>query len=100
MDFIRRQPKFNSQYRRWKFIAVCREVDEDVKSRYVSEQAQGKKGLVVKIDNYEIYALTWDDIFKSFELSHSFVLDKLKMDRDEIAKELQKKQKQIPQKLL
>jgi len=30
MDFIRKQPQFNSQHRRWKFISVCREVDEDV----------------------------------------------------------------------
>jgi len=88
MDFIRKQPQFNSQYRRWKFIAVCREVDEDVKSRYVAEEAHGKKGLVTKIDNYEVYALTWDDVFKSFELSHGFVLDKLKTDRAAIAEEL------------
>ncbi len=26
----------------------------------------------------KIYALTWDDVFKSFELRHSFILDKLK----------------------
>lgn len=89
MDFVRKQPQFNSQYRRWKFIAVCCEVDDDVKSRYVAHEAMGKKGLVSKIENYEIYALTWDDVFKSFELSHSFVLDKLKLDRDAIAKELQ-----------
>ena len=34
MDFVRKQPNFNSEYRRWKFIAVCKEVDEDVKGRY------------------------------------------------------------------
>lgn len=90
MDFIRKQPKFNSQYRRWKFIAVCREVDDDVKSRYVAEEAKGKKGLVTKIENYEVYALTWDDIFKSFELSHGFLLDRLKTDREAIAEELKK----------
>lgn len=42
----------------------------------------------MQADNYEIYALTWDDVFKSFELRHSFILDKLKMNREEIAKEL------------
>lgn len=30
MDFIRKQPQFNSQYRIWKFIAVCTEVDDDI----------------------------------------------------------------------
>lgn len=88
MDFIRKQPQFNSQRRNWKFIAVCREVDEDVKSRYIAHESLGKKGLVTKIENYEVYALTWDDVFHSFELSHSFILDKLKMDRESIAEEL------------
>ena len=88
MDFIRRQPKFNSQHRRWKFFAVCSEVDDDVKSRYAAQEAYGKKGLVTKIENYEIYALTWDDVFKSFELRHSFLLDKLKVDQEAIAAKL------------
>ena len=91
MDFIRRQPKFNSQHRRWKFLAVCSEVDDDVKSRYVAQETYGKKGLVTKIENYEVYALTWDDVFKSFELRHSFLLDKLKVDQEAIAAELTEK---------
>ena len=59
MDFVRKQPNFNSEYRRWKFIAVCKEVDEDVKGRYKTFEDKGKIGLVHKIDNYEVYALTW-----------------------------------------
>ncbi|MFQ7282311.1 MAG: hypothetical protein ACLRP7_08460 [Christensenellales bacterium] len=47
-------------------------------------------GLVTTIENYEVYALTWDDIFSSFDLRHSFLLDKLKMDRESIANELTK----------
>ena len=49
-----------------------------------NEKDRGKLGLVNITENYEIYALTWDDVFKSFEISHSFCLDKLKLDRDEI----------------
>lgn len=67
MDFIRKQPKFNSEYRKWKFIAVCKDVDDDVKSRYDTFKDKGKIGLVVQVENYEVYAYTWDDVFKSFE---------------------------------
>lgn len=91
MDFIRKQPQFNSQYRLWKFIAVCTEVDDDIKSRYLAQKDKGKLGLVTAIDNYEVYALTWDDVFKSFEIRHSFLLDKLKVDQEAIAKELTEK---------
>ncbi len=88
MDYIRKQPKFNSIYRIWKFIAVCREMDDDVYSRRIAQKEKGKLGLVISIENYEVYALTWDDVFRSFDLRHSFLLDKLKIDRESIANEL------------
>ena len=88
MDYVRKQPLFNSQYRRWKFIAVCSAVDDDVKARYDPQKSKGKKGLVAEIDNYEVYALTWDDVFQSFDLRHAFLLDKLKMDKEAIAAEI------------
>lgn len=88
MDFIRRQPQYSSIHRRWKFIAVCKEVDEDVKAQYKAFEDKGKPGLVYQVEKYEVYALTWDDIFKSFELRHSFMLDKLNYDREILSKEL------------
>jgi len=90
MDFVRKQPSFNSVYRRWKFIAVCKEVDEDVKGRYKTFEDKGKIGLVNKIEDYEVYALTWDDIFKSFELRHASLLKRLKYDREKLTEELMK----------
>lgn len=29
--------------------------------------------------------MTWDDVFKSFDLRHGFLLDKLKYDRDKVS---------------
>lgn len=88
MDFVRKQPNFNSEFRRWKFIAVCKEVDDDVKSRYKASEAKGKVGLITEIDNYEVYAYTWDDVFKSFELRHSAILKRLKYNQELLAAEL------------
>lgn len=87
MDFVSKQPQFNSSQRKWKFIAVCKSVDSDVKKRYKSVEEKGKPGLVFQVEDYEIYALTWDDIFKSFDLRHSFILDKLNYDREDLLKE-------------
>ena len=47
-----------------------------------------KVGLVHEIDNYEVYALTWDDIFKSFEFRHAPLLKRLNYDREKLAEEL------------
>lgn len=90
MDFIRRQSAFNSILCRWKFIAVSKTIDDEVKARYKTFESNGKPGLVSMIENYEVYAFTWADLFKKFELSHDFVLDKLKFDKDKIINELLK----------
>lgn len=87
MDFIRSKPQFNSQQRRWKFIAVCKDVDDNIKERYNTFSDRGKPGLIHQNDKYEIYALTWDDVFKSFDLRHSFMLDKLKYNREILLEE-------------
>lgn len=88
MDFVRKQPQFNTQLCRWRFIAVCNNVDDDVRARYATNQTKGKKGLVFSVENYELYALTWADVFKSFELRHSFLLKKLKIDQEAIEKDI------------
>lgn len=88
MDYVRRQPQFNSELRKWKFIAVCKEVDDYVKSQYKAFEDKGKVGLVFKVDNCEVYAFTWDDVFKSFEMRHNPLLERLKYDRERVADEL------------
>lgn len=90
MDFVIKQPNFNSEYRRWKFIAVCKEVDEDVKRRYETFKDKGKIGLVLQVENYEVYTFTWDDVFKSFELRHAPLLKRLNYDREKLVEELMK----------
>ena len=47
-----------------------------------------KVGLVHEIDNYEVYELIWDDIFKSFEPRHAPLLKRLNYDREKLAEEL------------
>ena len=89
MRYVRRQPQFSSTLRRWKFIAVCREVDDEVKAMYKTFESHNKHGLVSIYENFEIYALSWDDVFKSFDLRHSFMLDKLKLSRDELTRDLE-----------
>lgn len=86
MRFIRRQPQFSSMHRRWKFIAVCKEIEDDIKAQYKAFEHFGKRGLIYSVEDFEIYALCWDDIFKSFDIRHSFLLDKLKFDRDGLIK--------------
>ena len=40
-----------------------------------------KRFLVHIKEQFEIYAMTWDDIFQAFDIKHRFLLDKLDIDR-------------------
>ena len=46
--------------------------------------------MVSKSENYEVYAFTWDDIFRNFEFRHKPMLERLKYDKEMVAAELQK----------
>lgn len=85
---LRKEPRFASTNRLWKFFAVCSEVEDDVKVKFDNFKQHGKKGLADIIGNFELYALSWDDVFQSFEAQHNFMLSKLKLDYSQITSEL------------
>lgn len=91
MDFIMREDRFNSQTRRWKFFVISNKVDDYIVKQYEAFKEKGKKFLVHQSGRYEIYALTWDDLFRTFEIRHRYLLDKLEFDRNAIQQELKLK---------
>lgn len=87
MRFIIQDPKFNSQLRRWKFFIVGKKVDSFIEDKYESNKNKGKRYLVESVRNYEIYAMTWDDLFKIFDQKHKNFIDKLSF-KDSVMEEL------------
>lgn len=81
---LRKEPRFTSSNRQWRFFAVCAEVEDDVKVKYDNFKHLGKKGLADVIGNFELYALSWDDVFQAFEARHDFLLSKLRLDYSQI----------------
>jgi hypothetical protein len=84
MDLIIKEPKFNSQLRVWRFIAVCKSVDDDIRNFYKSMEVHNKRFLTHRVGNYEIYAMTWDDVFKSYDLQYSYLLKRLDIDQQHL----------------
>lgn len=84
LDLIKGEEQFNSQMRRWKFFVVSNKVDDFIKDQYKSFQVQNRRFLVHMKEQFEIYAMTWDDIFQLFEIRHNYLLDKLNFDRNTI----------------
>ncbi|MEA3451717.1 MAG: ATP-binding protein, partial [Bacteroidota bacterium] len=91
LDFIVNEEGFNSQTRLWKFFVVSNNVDDYIKKQYEAFKDKGKRFLIYQAGNYEIFAMTWDDIFRSFEIKHRFLLDKLDYDKKLLNNELQSK---------
>lgn len=75
--FIINEPKFISELRTWKLILVGKKVDDWIKDKYESNKGKGKRFLVESVRNYEIYAMTWDDLFKMFDIRHKHLINKL-----------------------
>lgn len=88
LEFIMKQDQFNSQTRRWKFYLISNKVDEYIIKQYEAFKDKGKRFLVHQAGKYEIYALTWDDLFRTFEIKHTFVLEKLEFDKTALQEEL------------
>lgn len=91
LDFILKNEQFNSQLRTWKFYVVSNKVDSYIQKQYEAFRDKGKRFLVQQAGNYEIYALTWADLFRTFEIRHNYLLDKLDFDRKAIEEELSMK---------
>ncbi len=85
---LRKEPRFASTNRVWRFFTVCSEVEDDVKVKFDNFKHHGKKGLADIIGNFELYALSWDDVFQAFEARHNFMLSKLQLDYSQVASEL------------
>lgn len=91
-NFILKKDEFKSKVsRKWKFFIVGNSLTQDVSNKYSSFQHEGKKFLVNKIENYEIYALTWDDLFQVFNIKHRYLIDKLNFDKTAIQEEFKLK---------
>lgn len=91
LDFIMKEDQFNSQTRRWKFYVISNQVDDYIEKQYEAFKDKGKKFLVHQAGRYEIYALTWDDLFRTFEIKHNYLLEKLEFDKNAIQQELKSK---------
>lgn len=85
---LRKEPRFASTNRIWRYYTVCSEIEDDVKVKFDNFKHHGKKGLADIIGNFELYALSWDDVFQAFETRHNFMLSKLQLDYSQVTSEL------------
>lgn len=86
---VKKDPRFSSTSRKWRFYVVSTVVEDEIKDRYNSFENFNKRYLVYKEGSYEIYAMSWDDIFQNFKLKNQYVLGKLKFNKEQIQQEIE-----------
>ena len=88
MDFIIKEPNFISPLRDWRFVAVCKTINDDIKRLYEAFEVHNKRFLTHKVGNYEIYSMTWDDVFTSYKLRYNHLLQKMDIDKQALIESL------------
>ncbi len=91
MDFIVKSSNFSGTIRNWKFYIVGKNLTGEVQARVDENKNKGEEQfLYLRIKNFAIYALNWDDLFQSFKLKAGFILSKLDIKTEVIIDELKK----------
>jgi hypothetical protein len=87
LDVIMKEDQFNARNMKWEFILVGNDVDDYIEGLYESAQPHGEKFLAFKRLAYKVYVKRWSDIFTEFEIKHSFIDEKLQLERSKLSKE-------------
>jgi hypothetical protein len=85
-NVIKSESRFNASNMTWKFFLIGNKLDS---KGYINDQINalkmhGESGLVHISGEYKVYVHTWSEIFNEFELRHSFLDKKLKVERDRL----------------
>lgn len=85
-DIIKRYPEFTSEKTHFELILVGRQIssaDTQIKSRLASLIPRGEQGLVADDPRMKLYVMNWYTLLDGFDLTHGFMLDNLKLKRDD-----------------
>lgn len=79
-----RHPEFSSEHMHFELVLVGRKIssaDVEIRSRLRNQLGRGELGLVSDDPRMKRYVLNWYSLLDSFELSNTFMLNKLKLQR-------------------
>lgn len=80
-EIISKHPSFGSERMRFELILIGRKIskeDTSIKSKLKSAEIHQEKGLINKDEKIKTYIRDWFSILDEHELSHNYLLDKLK----------------------
>ena len=79
-------PDFNASNMSWEFYLIGTKFSSNgfIEGELNTNKNHGEPHLVYKSDQYKIYVLTWSELFASFEMRHSYLEQKLNLEREKL----------------
>lgn len=89
-EIIKCQPQFKSEKMHFELVLLGRQissVDTIITSRLNAHVLRNDPGLVTEDPRMKLYVMNWYTLLDGFDLTHGFMLDKLKLKRDDYSTE-------------
>lgn len=89
-EIIKRQPEFKSEKMHFELILLGRQIssaDTFITTRLNTHISRNDPGLVTEDSRMKLYVMNWYTLLDGFELTHNFMLDKLKIKRADYSAE-------------
>jgi hypothetical protein len=83
-EIIQRQPEFKSEKMQFELVLLGRQIssaDTNITSRLKTHVLRNDPGLITDDPRMKLYVMNWYTLLDGFELTHGFMLDKLKLKR-------------------
>lgn len=89
MSLISSEPRFNADTYSWTFYLIGKDYNDYIAGEIENSKNHGEKDLAFwnKKNDYKIYVKKWSDVINNIELRHSFLHDKLSLEKDKIKDE-------------
>lgn len=86
MRTIMEIPEFNASNMSWEFYLVGNKFTSDhyIEGELETNKSHGLPYLVFMARQYKIYAMRWSEVFTDFEMRHSYLNERLCLERDKL----------------
>lgn len=89
-NILKKTPAFNSALREWHLMIIGVELSEEVSAMREEYKHENRPFLVNKQGEYYIYAMTWAEVFDSFDVRHDYLLKDLDYNKEQLLEKIEK----------
>lgn len=89
MNVIMSIPEFNADNMSWEFYLLGNKFSTDgyIEGELMTNKPHGEPFLVFQAPRYKVYVLRWSEVFANFEMRHSYLNEKLQLERAKLQKQ-------------